>query len=82
MARRLRPCFSATDVTALRMDQAPSTDQREVRRVNPLLYAVAAQMSHLPRTANGTVSGFMPLPVTAFAIEQDSRFFSPVLLCR
>ena len=64
------------------MDQAPSDERSEERCVNPLLYAVAAQMSHLPRMANGTDFDFVTLAVTPFAVEQDLRLSSPVLLCR
>jgi len=43
MAQAVALLPSATAVTARGMDQAPSDDQREERRVNPLLYALAAQ---------------------------------------
>ena len=55
MAQAVALLPSATAVTTRGRDQAPSDDQREERRVNPLLYALAVHMSHLPRMANETV---------------------------
>ena len=52
------------------MDQAPSDDQREERSVNPLLYAVAVHMSHLPRTANETPLAFTPFAVPAHLLSK------------
>ena len=65
MAQAVAFQHSATDVTMRGRDQAPSDDRREERCVNPLLYALAVHMSHLPRTANETVFAFRFIAVPA-----------------